>query len=394
MNIKKLLIIIFLFTIELHSYGQNQLIASVPFTLNHDHIIIKVHINDAGPFNFLFDSGAGGTLMARSIVDSLGLSPSAERTNTGAAGIHKVGMVRGVDINIGGAQIKNVTIMRDANDMEELDNGEIVAGIIGFHILSRFVVQINYDDRLLLIYNRTNFKYSGKGKAVPITLNYNIPTIEAQLFFRQHQPIEGKFLIDTGARSELIISSPTVIKYNLPDFIGDHYVLRTKVGSSQKKAKIMFGRLHSFEFAEQQFDNVPTVLSSTQEGVLSFDDIDGIIGNRILQRFNLTFDYQRGMMYLEPGKNFTRRYKINSSGFSIYFKKGQPFIKDIVDRSPARRAGLKEGDQIISVNGELVENMAKQAIRSSFFEVDAVVKLVILRGNKYKYTEIRLKELI
>ena len=394
MKIHRLLTFILLFTTILHSYGQNQLIATVPFTLNHDHIIIKISINDAGPFNFLFDSGAGGTLMAKSIVDSLGLLPSAERTNTGAAGTHKVGLVRGVDISLGDARVNNITIMRDEHEMEELDNGELVAGIIGFHILSRFVVEVNYDKKLLLLYNRANFIYNGSGEAVPITLNYNIPTIDAQLFVQPQQPIKGKFLVDTGARSYLLISSPTVIKYNMPDHIGDHYVLRTKVGSSQKKAKIMYGRLLAFEFADQKFDNVPAVLSSAVAGVLSFDDINGIIGNRILQRFNLTFDYQRGMMYLEPSAHYSRKYQINSSGFSIYFKKGKPFVKDVIDRSPARKAGLKDDDQIISVNGELVDNMAKQHIRDSFFEIDATVKLVVLRGSKFKYTEIRLEELI
>ena len=378
----------------LQTYGQNQLVTTVPFKLNHDHMIVKIRINDSEPLNFLFDSGAGGTLIAKSVADSLGLSPSLARTNTGAAGTHKVGLVRGTDIHVGDATINSVTVMRDHNDMEELDNGETVAGIIGFHILSRFVVHINFDNNQLYLYNRGNFKYDGGGVSLPIILNYNIPTVEASLSLKGQKPLEGMFLVDTGARSDLLISSPTVEKYNMPDHIGDHYVLRTKVGSSQKKVKIMYGRLSSFEFADQQFDDVPVVLSSTTEGVLSFEDFDGIIGNRILQRFNITFDYQRNTMYLEPGKKIKNGYQINASGFSIYFKKGVPFVKDIIDRSPARKAGLKEDDQIISMNGELVETLEKQEIRNTFFRPGTVVKMVVLRGVKFKYTEIQLEELI
>jgi predicted aspartyl protease len=394
MNIYKALLFFGLYGVVFQTLGQNQLITMVPFELNHDHVIVKVHINDSEPLNFLFDSGAGGTLIAKSVADSLGLSSSLLRTNTGAAGTHKVGLVRGTDIRIGEATINNVTVMRDQQDMEELDNGEIVAGIIGFHVLSRFVVHINYDNRHMYIYNRGNFKYDGTGVAMPIVLNYNIPTVEASLSISGRKPIEGRFLIDTGARSNLLISSPTVDKYNLPDHIGDHYVLRTQVGSSHKKVKIMYGRLPSLEFAGQRFDDIPVVLSSTTSGVLSFSDIDGIIGNRILQRFNLTFDYQRNMMYLEPGLNIRTGYQVNSSGFSIYFKKGQPFVKDVVDKSPARKAGLKEDDQIISLNGVLVEKLARQEIRNLFFRPGTMVKMVVMRGNKLKYTEVELVELI
>jgi predicted aspartyl protease len=374
--------------------AQNQLVTKVPFTLINNHIIIKLQVNDSEPVNFLFDSGAGGTLISKSFAERMDFNPTIERVNIGAAGTHKVGIIRGVDLKTGAANINGVNIMLDGHDMEELDNGEEVSGIIGFHILSRFVVKLDYDQSVMLLFNKSGFDYTGNGYTYDFNLKYNIPAIRANISLTNGDTFEGIFLVDTGAKSELLISSPTVIAYNLVDNVGDNYVLRTKLGSSQKRVKIMYGRIASFDIAGQHFTQVPVVLSSTNEGVLSFDNINGIIGNKILQRFNITFDYANDKLYFEPNGNLNRKFKTNAAGLSVFFNSGQPYIKDVVDRSPASKGGLKNGDQIISINGELVENIDKKEIRSIFFQSGTQLDIVIMRNGKLKYTEVNLQELI
>jgi len=376
--------------------AQNQEITRIPFLLNDDHIIIQLRINNSTPLNFMFDSGAGGILINKSFSDSIGLKAASERVNTGAVGTHAVSILKGNTITIGDAQINNVNMMRDDKDFEELNGGVEIAGIIGFHILSRFVVKIDYDTSELIFYNRINFSYEGNGVIVPIVLTYNLPIVISTLVINDDTEIEGFFLVDTGARSYLIITSPTVNKYNMIDKIDDYYVLRTDVGSSGKKANVLFGKIKTLDFAEYKFNSVPTVLSQADEGVLSFEGIDGIIGNKILKRFNIFFDYQRGFIYLEQNGNIDKKLFVNVSGLSIIFKKGVPIIKDIIERSPATRAGLKNGDEIISINGQFVKDMNQDLIREAFKSEEGIkLELVIKRGEaKLKYTEIILKALI
>jgi len=171
-------------------------------------------------------------------------------------------------------------------------------------------------------------------------------------------------------------------------------VLKTEVGSSGKKAKIMYGKVRALEFAEHNFTEVPVILSQAENGVLSFKGIDGIIGNRILKRFNIVFDYTRSLIYLEPNANMSKKYMVNVSGFNISFQRGKPMVKNVIDRSPASRAGLKNGDFIISIEGTVVEDLTSDQIRSYFDNEGKRLKLVIKRGTKLKYTEIRLRALI
>ncbi len=375
-------------------FSQNQVVTRVPFILNNDHIIIRLSINGSDDMNFMFDSGAGGILINKVFSDSIGLESASERLNTGAVGTHTVSIVKGNSIKIGDAQLNNINMMRDENNFEELDSGEEIAGIIGFHILSRFIVKIDYDSFELVFYNRSNYEYDGDGVILPIVLTYNLPLVVSTVGINNDTELEGFFLVDTGARSDLIISSPTVNKFNMIDAVGNHYILKTDVGSSGKKAKIMYGKVKSLTFAEHEFTQVPVILSQAENGVLSFDGIDGIIGNRILKRFNLIFDYPRSLIYLEPNANMSKRYNVNVSGFNIFFREGKPVIKNVIDRSPASRAGLKNGDVIVAIEGTVSEDLTAQQIRD-YFETEGVrLKLVIKRGSKLKYTELKLKALI
>ncbi len=387
-------LLFFIFFFSLVSFAQNQEVARVPFVLNNDHIIIQLSINGSPEMNFMFDSGAGGILISKNFADSIGLESASERVNTGAVGTHTVSILKGNTIKVGDAQISNINMMRDENTFEQLDSGEEIAGIIGFHLLSRYVIKIDYNSFELIMYNRSNYVYEGDGIVMPIVLTYNLPLIICSVTINNDTEFEGFFLVDTGARSDLIISSPTVNKFNMIDAVGNHYVLKTEVGSSGKKAKIMYGKVKALEFAEHKFTEMPVILSQAENGVLSFNGIDGIIGNRILKRFNIIFDYPRSLIYLEPNENMSKKYSVNVSGLGIIFKEGKPVIKNIIDRSPATRAGLKNGDYIIAIEGVVVENLSTDKIRDYFSREGAKLKLVIRRGKKLKYTEIKLKALI
>jgi hypothetical protein len=375
------------------AYSQSSPERIIPFIVNNDHIIIKLSIEDSPPLNFLFDSGAGGTLLSQGIADSLELKPSLYRKNVGVSGVHKVGVIKGKKATVGEAEF-NITFLCTDTPLEELDNGEIVHGVIGYPILSRYVVKIDYTANQLKLYNRNSFKYEGKGQKLAIDIKLNMPIAKASVIMYNGVAFEGDFLIDTGARSDVIISSPTVVKYDMPENIGKYYTVRAKIGSSQRKSKIRHGRLQSLGIAKYNFENIPVALSSDNIGVLAIPSLNGIIGNRTLKRFNIIFDYHRGVLYLEPSVLIGDDYFINSSGFNVYFKGGKPFVKDIIDRSPADKAGLKADDEIISINGRLIEIMATNEIRESFIGLSGKLEIVIMRNRKFKYTEFYLKPLI
>ena len=374
--------------------AQNIPLVSLPFVLNNDHIIIQLRLDDSGPLNFLFDSGAGGTLITKEVADSLGFKSSVSRKNVGVSGTHKVGVIKGVKLDVGDKKSSNITLLSTDTPLEEMDDGRMVHGIIGYPILSRYTVEIDYSKRLLNLYNRNLFTYTGSGETLPLNIVSNLPITRAIVIMYNDMAFEGDFLVDTGARSYIIISAPSVVRYDMAENIGNYYAVRAKIGSSQKRTKIRYGKLKTVQFAGNDFDHLPVALSSDSKGVLSLPDIDGIIGNRLLMRYNIIFDYQHGLIHLEANDQIEANYEINLSGFNINFKQGRPFIKNLVDRSPGDKAGLRNGDEIISINGKLVEVMLTDDIRRAFAKEGERLEIVIKRNRKFKYTEFTLKSLI
>jgi C-terminal processing protease CtpA/Prc len=222
----------------------------------------------------------------------------------------------------------------------------------------------------------------------------NLPIVDALVKIYNGTEFQGQFMVDTGARTDVIVSSPSVVKYDLAENVGKYYTLRASIGTSTRRTKMRYGRLASFEVAGEAFDDIPVALSSDNKGVLAMDFIDGLIGNRLLQRFNMIFDYEHAKLYLEPGPSFNTAYSINLTGFSLSFKDAQPIIKNLIERSPADKAGLRNNDQIISINTVLVENMTTDEIRQAFEKEGETIALVIKRNNKLKYTEFQPKPMI
>ena len=371
--------------------AQNVLIASFPFEMHNDHIVIPVKINGHGPLNFVFDTGAGGTMVDSLTAHMLGFDEGIERTNTGAAGTHKVQVHRFNTVEVGAAAVKNVTIMSSNTEFEFIDSNRKIHGIIGFHILSKFVIEVDYIRKFLSIYNHSNFEYLGLGSKYEFTLAFNMPMIVLPLRVDDSPFIDANFLIDTGARADLLLNSPFVNDFNVISKVGAVHSVNSVIGSSQTKAKVYFGRVKALKLGSEQFSNVPAVLSQADQGVLSFDEIHGLIGNRILKRFNTVYNYNRGIVYFEPNANAKSKFSVNSIGFTIRFNRDRLFIKDIITGGPAEKAGLISGAEITKINSRQIHHYSKNEIRELMLRDGTAIHLSYIQNGESASIKLRLK---
>ncbi|MEN8250908.1 MAG: aspartyl protease family protein [Bacteroidota bacterium] len=397
MRFRRLLILIFFICALIpvsEVWAQNIPVASIPFHPNNGHIIIKVKLEGKEPINFLFDSGAGGTLISRKMAESLGLFPIVSRKNVGVSGAHEVGAIKGVDLGIGEVIIKDITLLSTETKFEELDNGEIIHGVVGYPILSRYVVEVDFIKHELKLFDRTSYFYYGEGVSIPINIVMNLPVVEAGVMLYNGESFIGNFIIDTGARSELIISSPTVVWYDIANNVGEHYTLRKAIGTSKRRSKVRYGRLASVNFANKEFCDIPVALSSDNKGVLADPSFDGIIGNALLSRYNIVFDYYMNMLHIAPNQSIDKKFIVNTTGFNIVYKKGKPYLKDLIERSPADFAGLRNGDELIAIDGKSIAELGSKAVRTSLQEPGIKVELVVRRNKEMIKVEFVTESLI
>ena len=78
---------------------------------------------------------------------------------------------------------------------------------------------------------------------------------------------------------------------------------------------------------------------------------DGLIGMGILERFLVTFDYAGKHMFLKPNKEFNKPFEFSMTGISVRpNERGALQVADVFNDSPAKDAGIRAGDIIVSID--------------------------------------------
>ena len=98
------------------------------------------------------------------------------------------------------------------------------------------------------------------------------------------------------------------------------------------------------------------VMESDLEKVLSQAierHVDGLLGYSFLRRFRVTIDYPHRILWLEPvpvGRD-QRSYEYSHVGVQIERRDGVLRVVAVAERSPAARAGIEAGDELVGIDG-------------------------------------------
>lgn len=111
------------------------------------------------------------------------------------------------------------------------------------------------------------------------------------------------------------------------------------------------GRMRSMSVGPYTWQDPLVILSGVTSGALASEDLAGNVGNGILDRFRVTLDYERRVMWLEPGRRFGERDGFSRSGVQLAAVGGRIVIGQVVAGSPGWKAGIRSGDVVEAVNG-------------------------------------------
>src|SRR5262249_26354627 len=155
------------------------------------------------------------------------------------------------------------------------------------------------------------FKYEGAGKAIPMTLAGHVPVVQMKIDGKY----EGGFRVDVGSSSTVDLHTPFVQKNHL-EGAGTGAVEVTGGGFGGTVTNRM-ARMNKVELGPFSWTHPLVSMSRAQAGAFTSEDYAGNIGNRILERFKCTLDYERRTLYLEPGKNYTRPDEFTRAGLQL-----------------------------------------------------------------------------
>lgn len=116
-------------------------------------VLVHVHANGRGPFQFAIDTGTSTTAITAELAKQLGVASSAIGAGT-TVGAHvdvSAGIVK--SFQVGGARVDNMAVVV-AHFLEMLSNavGTQLDGIVGYNFLRNYKVVFDYPNELLSLF--------------------------------------------------------------------------------------------------------------------------------------------------------------------------------------------------------------------------------------------------
>ncbi|KUJ55114.1 PDZ domain-containing protein [Chryseobacterium aquaticum] len=417
---------IFLFSIFINAQNSFQIVNAkkvvIPFKLINNLIFIPITVNGA-ELTFLLDTGVAETTIFSLENKEMKLSPLESVKFSGLGGNASI-MGFKSDHNVGkiGKHFVNdsftlfIILDQDFNISSHV--GIPVNGIIGYHFFKNHPVMIDYASKKITVYqdNELFTKKIKKFNEMPISIERNKPYVLADVEMTNNKK-SSKLLIDLG-NSDAIWLFPTLIKdfvYNRPnieDFLG-----RGFNGDIYGKRS----RIHNFYLDDFKFEKPLTAMPDefSIQHVNLVEERKGSVGGEIMRRFTAAFDYPNEKLYLKKNGNYDDPFHFNMSGLDFQ-QDGMQWEKDMVNLeskrkdngttgvelinnslqykfvlkplfsiagvrkdSPGDKAGLKKGDQLITINGRKTSEMTLNKIMEMMkSEEGKIINMVIMRKNQ------------
>ena len=400
----------------------------IKFEFINNLVIIPVEINGV-TLSFLLDTGVSKPIIFNflNVSDSLNIKHTENIFLRGLGEGESVLAKKSINnvVKVGDAIKLNQDLyaIYDANLNFSPKLGVPVHGIIGYDLFKDLIVEINYAKKFLKLSNPEyyNYKACRKCETLPLEFYNNKPYINTEVSI-ENREIPVKLLIDSGGSDSLWLFQNDSLGIQshgayFNDFLG-HGLSGSVYG---KRSKIDALNLKSFTLKDVNvaYPDSSSILSARQ-----FKNRNGSLAGNVLKRFNVVFNYQKGMLTLKKNSFFKEDFNYNKSGIELEhngvrlvrevdngFKKTKSVllsdneainkntinfdtrykislkpsysIVELRDDSPASKAGLKIDDVILAINGKPTYNFTLQKLTQLFYEEDGKkIRLKVDRAGK------------
>jgi hypothetical protein len=397
----------------------------IKFQLINNLIIVPVYINGVR-LSFLVDTGVSKPIVFNfsNISDSLKIKNPKKILLRGLGEGDSVEAFRSQNniFKIGDAVNNNQDLYAILDESLNFSPklGVPIHGIIGYDLFKDLIVEVNYLKRFLRFNNHENYIYKSCRKCQDLSLELynNKPYLKGEVEIEKNR-IPVKMLIDSGGSDSLwlfenetegIISNSSYFY----DFLG-HGLSGSVYG---KRSKIEGFYLNTFLIKKP---NVAFPDSVSIGHALNHKERHGSIAGNILKRFNLIFNYKKAKLTIKKNAYFKEEFRYNKSGIElahngvrvikevegffyknsiqnsnpettptqIMFKPSHKLklipnyvIVELRIDSPAYKAGLKAGDQILRVNNKAAHRFTLQKLMELFYQDHGKpIKLEVERNN-------------
>lgn len=367
----------------------------VPILIANNHVYFKMCLG-ADQHWFWLDSGAPRSILAMAVADSLGLAKGHETHSGGMGpGVTTGAEIRGTEIFLAGRPSLRVSVPTALPIGSGGLQGEPVAGIVGGDFIRQSVLQIDYANKRMAIFDPNSFRETGAGARLPLSFKNSTPHVQGDLVLADGGVISTDFSIDLGATRSLALTKPFVEANHLLGRVGPT-IYRPAGSGMGGVAWGYLGRVAALRLGPVELSSVITALYGDSAGVFSTgSQFQANIGGEILRRFVVTLDYTHKQLILQPN-GVTDPFEVDMSGawYQDDPATGGLKVRDPLPESAAARAGLVDGDVILTIDGRLPSEMDVDTRRHVMERDGATVILKVLHDHTERDVRLTLHRIV
>ncbi len=327
-------------TIQSATLNQKQFNIAMPFDYPVSHILLHIGVNGSPQkYEFIFDSGAGITVISQTLADNLGLktvNTIPVKDGQGTTVQKKLVIIPELDLN--GLKFYNVGAVVSDFGPNSAINCLGKDGIIGVNVISKCNWTVDFPLQTL---TATDTALNFPKDAISIPFYFNIPHINVNV---NGTLVKGVF-VDLGSNESFTLQQ-SVLTSNPGLFPGNAMCRQTGYSAEGFNGAglntIWYTNHDSLNINGQNFYPVQTTIMNSPMNR---------IGNKFWEQYLMGIDYKSHEILLSRNKSPVADTTLKGMGFAMSKTDSGYVISAVFDNSPATDKGLKINDLVTEIDG-------------------------------------------
>ena len=373
----------------------NAQVAEIPFELKDGLILLKANINDNKEANtFIFDTGAISDLLDSTTANKLGLKANYKQNVSGAGGTKSYDIILYQKLTLQ-SKIKIDGTHLILTDLTKLKDklGRNFDGIIGYSLLKMYITKIDYENKKILLYDKIKNVNTIGYEAIPFEFGKEIPIpqFDISITLKNGKSFTDRVLFDSGAGLTLLINTPYNENNKISEQVGKSLISSNENLHGKSISENI--AIKSMKIGGYDLNEMVVAIAHDKDGVSSYEGYLGILGGKVISKFNVILDYSSKTLYLKPNNRFNKPFEFPLSGIELKKVENTIIVDKVEKASSAYKNGIRKGDKLISINKNVSGNLEvyRQFLKN---EGEKVYLVIINSEGKTKKRKIKLKRLL
>ncbi len=355
---------------------------TLPVRFSQREIFVEVKLNGRD-YLMMLDTGAGITVIDQPVAQALHLPPGERMNVLGASGQGAASVTRLASLQIGGVHLRDVQVAVTDLGLIRLIGGGRFGGVLGFNVLNRFRVTLDYHRRTVMLERSGGALPPGWAKQV--SFMGATPMLDVEVEDIGRVPM----LLDTGAAMSIL---PVEAAQRWQPLRSASLGLTLGVGGAGNIPQA--ARAGSVKVAGATIRGVTMMFSSPAPKGAPVQILSeagfGLLGNNLLRHFRLTIDYPMRTVVLQRMPRPASLDDAATVGIVLDLTAEGAKVAGTIPLSSAWEAGIERGDEVLAVNGRPTRGVPPSEVQKWLTGEEGTFKRVLLQRGTRRW-EVRLE---